>query len=77
MIEVGVGEDDPPNVLKLNSHFLKGLDLVVGLSRQADINEGEVLGRGLTQDINMGIRNNLVLPSDEINTFVTSGIMGS
>jgi hypothetical protein len=66
---MGMGHDDPLNVLQLDSKVLNGTHLIRPLAGQTHVNQGEILRRGVPYDIDMGIRDHFVLTRDVINTF--------
>jgi hypothetical protein len=62
-----MGHDDPLDGQRVDPRLADGLDLIGPLTPEACIDEGEVFGGRIAYDIDVGVRDEIILPWDESN----------
>jgi MATE family multidrug resistance protein len=68
VVQMGMGHDDPLDGRRLDPQLADGLDLVSPLARETCIDEGEILGGGIADYVDVGVRDKLILSWDEKDT---------
>ena len=69
VIQMGMGHDDPLDILAPEPRLLGGPQLIGPLAHQPCVDDGQVLRRGLADHVDMGVRDKVILPWNKIDPF--------
>jgi hypothetical protein len=62
-----MGHNDPLDGQRVDPRLADGLDLIGPLTPESCIDEGEVFRSRIAYDIDVGVRDEIILPGDENN----------